>query len=103
MFFLRLFFGYYLLCFCIQYATIDMVLYLLRRFIMKAVQFIFCFLALFCVAAAVMVGLLGEYLYAIIPLAAAVVFGVLLLLTARKKKPIHPESSETPQDNSGEN
>ena len=80
-----------------------MVLYLLRRFIMKAVQFIFCFLALFCVAAAVMVGLLGEYLYAIIPLAAAVVFGVLLLLTARKKKPTHPESSETPQDNSSEN
>ena len=51
---------------------------------MKAVQFIFCFLALFCVAA-------------------AVVFGVLLLLTARKKKPTHPESSETPQDNSSEN
>lgn len=52
---------------------------------MKILQFLFCYLALFCVAAAVMIGLLGEYRFALIPLAAAVVFGILLLLTARKK------------------
>ena len=61
---------------------------------MKAVQFIFCFLALFCVAAAVMVGLLGEYLCAIIPLAAAVVFGVLIVILLIRPagllgKPVH--------------
>ena len=51
---------------------------------MKALQFIFCLLTCFCIAAAVMVALMIGFWYACIPGAFVIVFGILTLVVTRK-------------------
>ena len=55
---------------------------------MKYLQFLFCFLACLCVAAAVMVALLQNFWYALIPACFALVFvGLTLLMIKRENRP----------------
>ena len=57
---------------------------------MKYLQFLFCFLACLCVAAAVMVALLQNFWYALIPACFALVFvGLTLLMIKREKQTGH--------------
>ncbi len=53
---------------------------------MNALQFVFCFLALVCVAAAAMVALLVSVWFALIPGAGALAFGALVLFTEKKRR-----------------
>ena len=51
---------------------------------MKALQFIFCLLTCFCIAAAVMVALMVSFWYACIPGVFVIVFGVLTIVVTRR-------------------
>ena len=66
----------------------DTILFVLRRVFMKTLQFVFCILACFCVAATTMVGLLWDLMYALIPAFFAVVFAALMFLVKKKRTPV---------------
>lgn len=53
---------------------------------MKALQFIFCLLTCFCIAAAVMVALMIGFWYACIPGVFVIIFGVLTVVVTRKNQ-----------------
>lgn len=59
---------------------------------MKTLQFVFCILACFCVAATTMVGLLWDLMYALIPAFFAVVFAALMFLVKKKRTPVEKKA-----------
>lgn len=61
---------------------------------MRKLQYVFCILSALCAASAIIVGMLTNFLYALIVVAAAVLFAVLMLIVKRKLEPPAPKKRD---------
>ncbi len=85
-----------------DYATIIGKIYPYPEEYMKILQIVFCVLACICVAAAVPVGIFFDLLYLLIPVAGAVLFGVLMVWCKNKTRPHEEKRKDFMDDENGQ-